>query len=566
MAIQQNSIVLKQDIANGLVSQNGSFQTYLASVPDYTVANIATLFNNAAYIKNVDPTVFCKTINTPNADDLFKINRKDLDPITNNELARFDTLSAMFLSTAISLTNIRYSSFKFVEKGTLWSENTYFKNVSLADNAILGNNSTFAFANNKNKGGSRIKSDFLIDTEDLFLTYGGIRDNLMSYRNSLIETSYNPNKDKVPHISASIIYNLSNLFIQALNKIRTELSCEFSEDNFGNKFTLTYYKEPNGTGGSKGLQFFKSEPTTVLTYTEVPTFSQHSGTFLGWSQIKSQKQPEFVAGNTIIMDNDYSLYPVFKERFKITYHADTASKIIQTTTANPREEDEGTRYAIEGIGNPNTVSHPLVFKNANQQNFFKNRFQKYTTRADGGGVYGIGNRITIDKNYNLYPHFNDYDTEALPLDLKMSWLAGGSSGSSQTNHTPYPLVIDLKSKFGVELNWFTHIKIEYTGYVNEMDHTHGCTIYGYAMQENTLLTSAQTLFEYSAGNEWSVYRVPERPYAEWPRRILTGNWIPLKNDSNIIKMYCYTIDDWPGQQSGSEGDVYICRIWLKIAT
>ena len=571
MPIEVNSVVQKQDIANSLVSETGEFQNYSKTKPDCTVLNINDLFKDAAYLeKNFDPNLFCKTPIFPQSETLFNINRTESD-IMNGEVAKFDTLSAMFVQAAIPLTNIRRSSFSFMEKnGNTYTKKTYFRDVSLADNAIIGNNDSFLFANNINDGGdNRICSNFLVDTTDLFLQYSGIQEVLEEYKENLVLNDYEPRVSAVPTISTGTLYDLSNLFINGVDKIRNDLSCAFVEDGAGLSATLTYYKENDGSGGTISKTYNRGEVTTISNYTAL--FPTHTGIFAGWNTKSSQKTVTYSPGASITMIRNLSVYPVFTDMKTVTYHNDTATNIVvEVPGKNVYIGEEGSTYQIKGIGLYNTSTNPLAFKDKNSETFFKSRFLGYAATKTGGKAYNAGSSITLNKNYDIYPLFSGYSALML-MQLSSGWSVTSQNKTVTTHLKKYPLTIDMSNftdrngkRYNLNASWFTHVKVTFTGWVNEMNQTHPCSIYGYINQGSSCIWSTHKLFSYSAGNKWSWRYRPTIPWQQWPT-YNTGEIALNKNStSNKLNFYWYVVDEFKDKKSGSEGAVAILQIEFLI--
>ena len=314
MSIQANSEVLKQDIAESLVSQTGSFRNYLTSKPNYTINSINSLFSNAVYVNaNFDPTIFCKRIVFPSIETLFGINRNNLDQVFEEETARFDTLSSMFLSVAMPLTNIRKSEFVFLERNDNGYEvKSLCAYVALADDAILGNNQQL-YANNRNENPK------IISTESDFVQYGQIADGLTQ----LTTTSH--------RLSVNTLNSLSSLFVTALSNIadNSSLSCRFTDDYDKQIATLTYNSEQNDMvdgnlmSSVSSIRYFSLE---LSGYDELFPNQLDGRIFGGWTTIQDSDEIQISAGESLLMDSDKVLYPAFKPQVTVVYTAKADSE------------------------------------------------------------------------------------------------------------------------------------------------------------------------------------------------------------------------------------------------
>lgn len=360
MPIQVDSAVLKQDVANALVSETGTNQNYIDNVPDYTVNNINSLFANAVYIPaNFNAQLLCKTINLPSPDTLFRINRGDLDAITENEVcAKFDTLSTMFATAAIPATNIRKSNFIFLSfNGSDYQVSDVIGYASLTDNAILSNN-TQKWANNVNP------EPLIITGPEQVVSYGGIESQLTSLRNELVN-DYNEDPNAQPLISANVLSNaingLSALFLQALSTIKDDpaLTCKFTDDYQSHTVTLNYYQYNDG-GDKKTYTKTRYSRIVIPSYLSQWTASE---AFQGWTLRNGGKTVDFREGDSLLLVNtQYDFYPVFTAI--VTYDGASMSNDIST-----KDPDNVARpsyvKAKEQILSSNSIKEYVLYDTTN---------------------------------------------------------------------------------------------------------------------------------------------------------------------------------------------------------
>lgn len=494
MPIEVSSTVLKQEVADSIQL---SAKTYRTAVPEYTLANIKRLYSSAPYIdQNFDPNIFCKEINVPTAQELFSINRTAEDMLSG-ETIKFDTLSAMYMSAVIPLTDIRKSYFTFIErKDGKYQQRTYSGNASLADSAICGTND-LSFANNTNG-----ESDFLIRTGDDFLTYSGKKQALIDLRNSLVVDEYDARLTSTNLVSAGVVSSLSTLFSEGLNKIRNELCCIFTDSAYYTDKTVTYHRYNDSSTTPENLSALE---LTMWDYAEISSYEDFdgwtiqpgSGEFIGWTTVLSSNVVQYKPGDELLIDNDYDLYPVIAKNYLIVYHGKNNGgpaflEQNETSSIVSAYCPEGSSHVVSAIGNYDSNAEPLRYDSLSDQNSYSSSFLGYASTPDGTPFIRAGETIqNIASNYDLYPVYSS-KSQSFPLNVWKCWqvnqLEAGESfpiikgnifnwGNLATakssnmiwgsNDNPILTVsIDVPPKF------VKQIRFSFTGYINEQNKTH----------------------------------------------------------------------------------------------
>lgn len=212
-------------------------------------------------------------------------------------------------------------------------------------------------------------------------------------------------------------------------------------------YTLTY----NANGGS-GAPSSVSNVTSTTISSIIPTRSGYD--FLGWSTSSTTTSVSYVAGNTISLSSNTTLYAVWRKFYTVTYYANggsdapSSSKKIngQTlilTTASPTPPGN-TSVTHEITLNANggtcgqdmiTVTNPTTYK-----------FVNWNTRSDGSGTtYQAGGSYTGNSDLTLYAQYKPTTTSnsvTLPTPFRnnydfLGWSADEYSTSGITGtYTP----------------------------------------------------------------------------------------------------------------------------------
>lgn len=447
----------------------------------YSISNINALYSNAVYSKNFDASIFCKSTQ-------YSLTDAQITKDTNNKSASFDDLLTMMANTFIPLTNIRYSRFRIFElinDGT-YKYTDYYGNAFLTNSAIQGTNSK-SFANNINDGNSRK----IISTKEDFFQYGNIQSKINALRNTLVQEIYpeeeNPFSDQSKWISISTISTLSSYCVEALNNIRTNLSCYFFDSNEieDRKQTVTYCQLPDGSGELSTYEYKKYSAVTISNY--FWNMPSDVSAINGWSTTKNpiSAMPEYAPGTQLFIDKDYTFYPSFTynaNTYTVTYHKTNfiyADLIVS--------ELEGNNHIISGIGAYNSLNTDFRYKDSSSQALFRSKFRGYATSPTGNVVYQVNDEIIgINKNYDLYPIFAPIERTYV-LSKSQKWRVGELEESSLTGTFPqsvrvynptssYDIVKSLNSTISVNTEipakYASKIKFVFAGYINEQNCTH----------------------------------------------------------------------------------------------
>lgn len=368
MSLETGKIILKQSyendssgIINDLSEENGKPKSYArgnfnltsseeqntseentSNLPYYSSENIASIYKNSYFIKNVDPNAICKSnIYSFNKEDLLNDTTDTKDSDENfsvlTAFANFNDLSTMVVNAYLPLTNIRLAEFHIVNRindGPLEPTSSVV-NVFLTDKSILGTHEkNLSVINNINDNNH---SKEIIERSNFF-DKGGVLTSVNALKTNLkISESYNNNENDI--INFSTYDALNNICLNALNNIRVNLSCRF-EDYLELKRKLTYNSPYNSSlSPEKIVVEYENYLYTRFTigsfddifgsypnYTDyIPTDDNGKKlTFVGWTTKDSESTTtvDYVKGDGLILDNDYNLYPIFKKYYNVIYHYD----------------------------------------------------------------------------------------------------------------------------------------------------------------------------------------------------------------------------------------------------
>lgn len=371
MSLETGKIILKQSyendssgIINDLSEENGKPKSYArgnfnlvsseeentseentSNLPYYSSENIASIYKNSYFIKNVDPNAICKSnIYSFNKEDLLtgatdtKDSDKDFSVLT--AFANFNDLSTMVVNAYLPLTNIRLAEFHIVNRindGPLEPTSSVV-NVFLTDKSILGTHEkNLSAINNINNNNSKeiIERNNFFVIGDVLTSVNALKTNLK------ISESYNDNENDI--INLSTYDALNNICLNALNNIRVNLSCRFEDypvsDYLELKRKLTYNSPYNSSlSPEKIVKEYENYLYTRFTigsfddifgsytnYTDyIPTDDNGKKlTFVGWTtNSESTTTVDYVKGDGLTLDDDYNLYPIFKKYYNVIYHYD----------------------------------------------------------------------------------------------------------------------------------------------------------------------------------------------------------------------------------------------------
>ena len=364
MSLETGKIILKQSyendssgIINDLSEENGKPKSYArgnfnlvsseeqntseentSNLPYYSSENIASIYKNSYFIKNVDQNAICKSnIYSFNKEDLLngttdtKDSDKDFSVLT--AFANFNDLSTMVVNAYLPLTNIRLAEFHIVNRindGPLEPTSSVV-NVFLTDKSISGTHEkNLSAINNINDNSKEIIG------RDNFFDKGGVLDSVNALKTNLkISESYNDNENDI--INFSTYDALNNICLNALNNIRVNLSCRFEDylvsDYWKLKRKLTYNSSSSQEKTVVEYENYLYTRFTISSFDDIfgsyPNYTDYIPTddngqkltFVGWTKdSESTTTVDYVKGDGLILDNDYNLYPIFKKYYNVIYH------------------------------------------------------------------------------------------------------------------------------------------------------------------------------------------------------------------------------------------------------
>lgn len=180
-------------------------------------------------------------------------------------------------------------------------------------------------------------------------------------------------------------------------------------------YTLTY----NANGGSGAPSSVNSITSTTISST-VPTRSGYD--FLGWSKSSSATSASYVAGNSISLSSDVTLYAVWKKKtYAVTYNANGGSGAPST-----QYKTHGTALTLSSTKPTKASTSPgsyTVTLNANggtcssesltAKRTTKYTFSKWNTNSSGTGTsYSSGASYTTNAALSLYAIYSSSTTTA----------------------------------------------------------------------------------------------------------------------------------------------------------
>lgn len=191
-------------------------------------------------------------------------------------------------------------------------------------------------------------------------------------------------------------------------------------------YTLTY----NANGGS-GAPSSASNVTSTTISSTVPTRSGYD--FLGWSTSSSATNATYVAGDTIELSANTTLYAVWRRFYTVTYDANGGSNAPSTG----KKIDGQTLTLSSGVPTPPTstsMSYTVTFNSnggvcdqdmVTVTNITTYEFTNWNTSSNGygttyqpGGSYVYNNDVTL---YAQYTPTMTYNSITLPIPSRNNY-------------------------------------------------------------------------------------------------------------------------------------------------
>lgn len=181
-------------------------------------------------------------------------------------------------------------------------------------------------------------------------------------------------------------------------------------------YTLTY----NANGGSGAPSSVSNITSTTISST-VPTKDGHN--FLGWSTSSSATYASYVAGDSISLISDTTLYAVWqKVTYTITYNANGGSNapsyqeklhgvdLVLTESKPTPPSREDAIYTINFNANGGFCDTDFVDVN----DYTEYYFEGWNTDAGGtGDTYYSGGKYSQDSSVTLYAQYSSYSYDAV---------------------------------------------------------------------------------------------------------------------------------------------------------
>ena len=161
-------------------------------------------------------------------------------------------------------------------------------------------------------------------------------------------------------------------------------------------YTLTY----DANGGSGAPNSVSDITSTTISSTK-PTRSGYE--FLGWSTSSSATSASYVAGNSITLSSNITLYAVWRKYCTITYNANGGSG---TTSSQTGAANTTVSLRSNGFTAPESAVWTLTLDGNGGKNgtptFKGNYFNKWRTGATSGTSYSAGDSYILSKDVTLY--------------------------------------------------------------------------------------------------------------------------------------------------------------------
>lgn len=191
-------------------------------------------------------------------------------------------------------------------------------------------------------------------------------------------------------------------------------------------YTLTY--DANGGSGAPSVV---SDITSTTISSTIPTRSGYE--FLGWDTYSYATSASYVAGNSITLSSNITLYAVWRKLYTVTYDANGGSnapseaqkKNGQTLTLSTSKPTPPANTSITCTvtldANGGTCSQYMMTTN----HVVSYKFSNWNTHANGyGTTYQPGGSYTYDSDVTLYAQYTPtttYNSITLPTPTRNNY-------------------------------------------------------------------------------------------------------------------------------------------------
>lgn len=253
----ENKTPCPRNYVNGkLLSGTGNNATYIYS---NQLSAISSFVGDKWYTVGQTWSEFCK--------NSYPVTSSDLIKLSSSNIANWKDFKNIVINSFIPLTNIRYCKFtKYTNLNGSATASTTYANIFLTDVSIKGNHTAFKdlFMNNTRQEGKKV-----ITTSSDFIHYGGIEEELNTISENagegkVIKSGWNGSGDES-------LNKLLSCCVKALNKIRIDLSCTFTDDIYNLRYKILLHNYiTNLTSAITVLQSVNSNTYTLPTYQQSP--------------------------------------------------------------------------------------------------------------------------------------------------------------------------------------------------------------------------------------------------------------------------------------------------------
>ena len=222
-------------------------------------------------------------------------------------------------------------------------------------------------------------------------------------------------------------------------------------------YKITY--DPNASDATLGTNDTAVTDSTVYEYNELATILNNNDqttpgnwrrdgySFVGWSEDPSATTPSYVAGETIKMNTDKTLYAIWEPVYTVTYHENLASaSAAPVDSLNPYES--GETVTVLGQGTMAAEGYTFHGWNTNQE-----------AASNGSVQYTEGNTFSITQNTDLYAVWAEIPKYTVTYDSNLATATGGQTDTNSPYYAGSTVTVLDKGTMAAEgytfLGWNT---------------------------------------------------------------------------------------------------------------